>query len=99
MGRTWLGVGGLPGRISHGLAMAAAIGGWRCAVDNRSPKEVVGSEMPSGDGSDTARFSKVPNGGAAGSGAVVQTGGAAGSGPTDSGGMGTGGTDSGAAGS
>ena len=73
--------------------MAAAIGGWRCAVDDRSPKEVVASEMPTGGDSDSARFSKVPNGGAAGSGTRGETGGAAGS-PTVSTETGSGGTGS-----
>lgn len=107
MRRTWLGVRGVPrGSYLWGrptaraawLALVAAIGGWRCAVDDRSPKDVVASEMPSSDGMDGTRFSKVPTGGAAGSGALAQTGGAAGNGPTGSSGMGSGGTDSGAAG-
>lgn len=80
MRRTWA-----RGEIWRWLAVAAALGGWRCAVDDRSPNEVA-SEKPAGDSTDTARFSQMP------------TGGAGGSGPASSTGMGSGGT-SGMAGS
>lgn len=82
MRRTGLGERGIPW-----LALAAAIGGWHCSVDDRSPKEqekeVVASEMPSGGGSDGARFSRVDQtGGAAGATGVagMGSGGAAGAG-------------------
>lgn len=112
MRRTGIGAGaiargifrrGCPPPRAGWLALVAAIGGWHCAVDSRSPKEkeVVTAEMPSGGGADGARFSKVPSGGAAGSDAVAQTGGAAGTDGSTAGstGMGSGGTGSGAAGS
>ena len=99
MRRTWLGVRGVPRGIAAWLALAAALGGWRCAVDNRSPKEVVAAETPTGDGSDGTSLSKVPNGGAAGSSALAQTGGAAGNGPTGSSEMGSAGSDNSPAGS
>jgi hypothetical protein len=53
-------------------------------VDDRSPKEVVASEKPASDGSDATRSGQLPNGGAAGGGAVAQTGGAGGSATTGS---------------
>jgi hypothetical protein len=57
--------------MSTWLAMAAAIGGWRCSVDDRSPKEVVAPEMATGNGSDGTRLSKVDQTGGAGGEAGV----------------------------
>jgi len=99
MRRSWLGVRGVPRGIAAWLALAAALGGWRCAVDDRSPKEVVAPATPTGAGSDNASLGNVPNGGAAGSSAVAQAGGTGGSGDGGSAGSAGSGTTGNSAGS